>query len=66
MNNDFELSIFEQFPEIKELKDALYSFGAIYASMSGSGSSVYGIFENPVALDGLKVFGDIYYPIDLS
>lgn len=66
LNNDFELSIFEQFPKIKELKDALYSFGAIYASMSGSGSSVYGIFENPVALDDLKVFGDIYYPIDLS
>lgn len=66
LNNDFELTIFEQFPKIKELKDAMYSSGALYAAMSGSGSSVYGIFEHPVVLDELKVFGDIFYPIDLS
>ena len=43
--NDFETSVFYHFPEIKKLKDELYNCGAIYASLSGSGSSVYGIFE---------------------
>ena len=43
--NDFETSAFKQFPEIKKIKDELYDEGAVYASMSGSGSTVYGIFE---------------------
>lgn len=43
--NDFEDSVFPQYPEIREIKETLYNQGAIYASMSGSGSSVYGIFE---------------------
>jgi 4-diphosphocytidyl-2-C-methyl-D-erythritol kinase len=45
LKNDFEDSAFKQFPEIKKLKDELYDAGATYASMSGSGSTVYGIFE---------------------
>jgi len=45
LRNDFEESTFTQFPEIRKIKDALYEAGATYASMSGSGSSVYGIFE---------------------
>ncbi len=43
--NDFEKVIFKQHREIVDIKDALYQQGAIYASMSGSGSTVYGIFE---------------------
>ncbi len=43
--NDFESSVFYHFPEIKNLKDKLYYLGAVYASLSGSGSAVYGIFE---------------------
>jgi 4-diphosphocytidyl-2-C-methyl-D-erythritol kinase len=43
--NDFEEAIFKQHPSLKELKHQLYAKGAAYASMSGSGSSVYGIFE---------------------
>lgn len=43
--NDFESSVFEQFPEIGKIKDQLYNAGAIYASMSGSGSTVFGLFE---------------------
>lgn len=43
--NDFEKPVFARFPEIKQIKEKLYSEGAVYASMSGSGSSVYGIFE---------------------
>ena len=44
MVNDFEESVFPQFPAIEEIKKELYKQGAIYASMSGSGSSVFGIF----------------------
>ena len=45
IHNDFEDSVFPQHPELKKIKEKLYSFGAIYASMSGSGSAVYGIFK---------------------
>lgn len=44
VRNDFEDSVFPLYPAIKQLKDELYSHNAIYASMSGSGSSVYGIY----------------------
>ncbi len=44
--NDFEEPIFRKYPEIKKAKDSMYAAGAIYASMSGSGSTVYGIFES--------------------
>lgn len=46
--NDFEESVFKKFPEIRRIKENLYDGGALYASMSGSGSSVFGIFENNV------------------
>ena len=46
--NDFEASVFPKYAEIAAIKDKLYDLGAIYASMSGSGSSVYGIFNSPV------------------
>ncbi|MDR1810819.1 MAG: 4-(cytidine 5'-diphospho)-2-C-methyl-D-erythritol kinase [Prevotella sp.] len=46
MFNDFERSIFPQYPVVGEIKRQLYRLGAAYASMSGSGSSVYGIFEH--------------------
>lgn len=45
VTNDFENHIFEALPELKEIKEKLYSQGAVYAAMSGSGSAVYGIFE---------------------
>ena len=46
--NDFEESVFSKYPEIAAIKDQMYDLGAVYASMSGSGSSVFGIFEDPV------------------
>lgn len=59
MVNDFEKSVFSLFPKIEEIKNKLYDEGAIYASMSGSGSSVYGIFENtPIEID--KLFSDCF------
>ena len=50
MINDFEQSVFPKFPQIAAIKETLYAQGAIYASMSGSGSSVFGLFEKQVAL----------------
>lgn len=44
--NDFESSVFRLFPEIGKIKDKLYGIGAVYAAMSGSGSAVYGLFNN--------------------
>jgi len=48
--NDFEKPVFESHPEIKNIKEKLYDAGAIYASMSGSGSAVYGIFKKEKAI----------------
>ncbi|MCX7728067.1 MAG: 4-(cytidine 5'-diphospho)-2-C-methyl-D-erythritol kinase [Bacteroidia bacterium] len=45
LTNDFERSVFKKYPIIENIKNSLYKNGAIYASMSGSGSAVYGIFE---------------------
>ncbi|HMO63087.1 MAG TPA: 4-(cytidine 5'-diphospho)-2-C-methyl-D-erythritol kinase [Ferruginibacter sp.] len=48
--NDFENAIFPHYPEIESIKNNLYHCGALYASMSGSGSSVYGIFKNKIEI----------------
>ena len=45
LRNDFEEPIFSKHPEIKKIRDELYDSGAVYASMTGSGSAVYGFFE---------------------
>ncbi len=50
--NDFEKNIFVEFPEIKTIKEELYSMGSIYVSMSGSGSAVYGIFDHLPETEG--------------
>jgi 4-diphosphocytidyl-2-C-methyl-D-erythritol kinase len=44
--NDFEKSVFPKYPQIAELKQLLYNLGAHFASMSGSGSAVFGIFRH--------------------
>ena len=46
ISNDFEENVFLKFPVINDIKDKLYSSGALYASMSGSGSSVFGLFKD--------------------
>ncbi len=44
--NDFEKPVYKTFPALKGIRDKLYEMGAVYASMSGSGSAVYGIFND--------------------
>jgi 4-diphosphocytidyl-2-C-methyl-D-erythritol kinase len=44
--NDFEESLKESYPKLLQLKQELLAEGAFYASMSGSGSAIYGLFEN--------------------
>ena len=51
LTNDFERSVFALYPEIGAIKDRLYDLGAAYAAMSGSGSSLFGLFRQPVSLD---------------
>ena len=48
LKNDFEDSVFALYPEITAIKDKMYDLGAVYASMSGSGSAVFGIFRQPI------------------
>ena len=48
MKNDFEESVFQSHPEIAAIKDRLYDIGAVYASMTGSGSAVFGLFKTRV------------------
>ncbi len=43
--NDFETTVFDKYPGIRSIKESLYESGAVYASMSGSGSSVFAIYR---------------------
>ncbi|MEI6507335.1 MAG: 4-(cytidine 5'-diphospho)-2-C-methyl-D-erythritol kinase [Bacteroidota bacterium] len=51
VENDFEKSVFQAFPVLNDIKQKLYDSGALYASMSGSGSSIFGIFDANPKLD---------------
>jgi len=48
VRNDFEYSVFSKYPVIGQIKQALYEAGAVYAAMSGSGATVFGVFDSPV------------------
>lgn len=54
MKNDFEKSIFAKHQAMEKIKEQLYSLGAIYASMSGSGSSFFGIFKDEQDVERMK------------
>ncbi len=57
--NDFEDSVFPTYPELAAIKQTLYDMGACYAAMSGSGSTLYGIFDRPVP-EAKKVFAKYF------
>jgi 4-diphosphocytidyl-2-C-methyl-D-erythritol kinase len=62
--NDFEKIVFNKYPDLKEVKDELYSRGAVFASLSGSGAVLYGFFEkenNEKILSAHKSFSDKNY-----
>ena len=63
VKNDFEVSVFEKYPEIRRIKERLYAEGAGYAAMTGSGSSVYGIFDQAISLPDLEVQNKVHYNV---
>lgn len=50
LHNDFEKHLFQKHPELAQIKDELYSRGATYAQMSGSGSTIFGLFREKPGL----------------
>jgi len=58
--NDFEASVFPHFSAIAEIKTKLLEHGAIYASMSGSGSSVFGLFKSEPQLSAINFPSDYF------
>lgn len=54
MKNDFEKSVFAAHPSMERIKEQLYEIGAVYASMSGSGSSFFGIFKEEQEVEKIK------------
>lgn len=62
IKNDFEDYVFSKFPEVGEIKKILYEKGAVFAQMSGSGSSVYGFFNSyEEAENAIKYFPAYYF-----
>ncbi|HSV88802.1 MAG TPA: 4-(cytidine 5'-diphospho)-2-C-methyl-D-erythritol kinase [Bacteroidales bacterium] len=61
LQNDFEEPVFDEFPSLREIKEQLLRSGAIYASMSGSGSSVFGLFENPISDSVQEAFAGYFF-----
>lgn len=63
VKNDFESSVFLKYPVIRTIKESLYESGALYASMSGSGSSVFGIFKQEIKLPILEKDNKVFYNV---
>ena len=59
--NDFEAPVFKAHPPLANIKEQLYSKGAVYASMSGSGSSLFGLFQKSEKLPTLHFDKSILY-----
>ncbi|MBS1501575.1 MAG: 4-(cytidine 5'-diphospho)-2-C-methyl-D-erythritol kinase [Bacteroidetes bacterium] len=63
IRNDFEETVFKNHPVIRGVKAALYEAGALYASMSGSGASVFGIFTSKPDLSSLEKTNHVFYAV---
>jgi 4-diphosphocytidyl-2-C-methyl-D-erythritol kinase len=63
VKNDFEDGVFQKFPLLEAVKRKFYDSGALYASMSGSGAAVYGIFNSSIdlknAFDGVVYWSGV-------
>jgi 4-diphosphocytidyl-2-C-methyl-D-erythritol kinase len=57
--NDFEPVVFSHYPQIAAIKERLYAEGAVYASLTGSGSAVYGLFKQSVDIS--QAFPGCFY-----
>jgi 4-diphosphocytidyl-2-C-methyl-D-erythritol kinase len=67
LENDLEKSVIPFNPIIGDFKDQMYDFGAMYSAMSGSGSSVFGLFEQDfVALAAYEAFLSLNYPVSIT
>lgn len=62
--NDFEKSVFSKYPELEDVKKDLYEHGAVYAAMTGSGSTLFGIFESEV--QSIKWSHPVLYEMNLK
>ena len=63
--NDFEPVVFRAHPRLERLRNEMYRRGAVYASMTGSGAAVYGIFDGGVPID--SDFGKMFvYQEDMA
>ena len=60
LKNDFEDSLFPKSPILAQIKQMLYDNGALYASLSGSGATVFGIFEKEIDLERIKQADDTF------
>lgn len=60
VRNDFEMRLFEKYPLLSEIKKMLYNNGALYSQMSGSGSTIYGIFSEEIDFNSLNVPADSF------
>lgn len=58
--NDFEDSLFPKYPQLREIKQMLYQEGAMYASLSGSGSTIFAIFEKESQTERIKAPKDAF------
>ncbi|MGI4804954.1 MAG: 4-(cytidine 5'-diphospho)-2-C-methyl-D-erythritol kinase [Janthinobacterium lividum] len=63
VKNDFERSVFQHHSKILSVKEALYQSGALYAAMSGSGASVFGIFSKKPDLQHLEQANQVFYDV---
>jgi len=65
--NDLEPAVFPRYHLVGNLKDQLYEFGAVYAAMSGSGSAVYGLFEQDfVAINAYHGLNELDFPVNIT
>ncbi|MDH3253276.1 MAG: 4-(cytidine 5'-diphospho)-2-C-methyl-D-erythritol kinase [Ignavibacteria bacterium] len=62
LTNDFETVVFQRYPEVRQLKEDMIQGGALFALMSGSGSSVFGLFPDEESLDRVdRIFTTRHY-----